>query len=582
MRPGTSLTRPTRESAALGRRSRWARFGCGGCGGRTRAEGSTSSRETFGQCREMRGSFGVPVRKGVRWVDRSSCLRWKLRSSAFDQTSPGDGSNEVSGRPRRGGRFLVYFVLALGLVLFYARDGTILAYATENSDPNKVFSASGNPLVKMLCFLGVAKAFHKQRTYLKERSAALVRRGIKKIKSKKVEAVCIPLVAAFVGWLTNWLAVQMIFYPIDFMGLNLKRFVTGSIFGCEVLQPLGLLGWQGIVPAKAAKMGYSMVNMVTTKLIDVHEVFLRIDPDKIATLLSIQVPDLARDVGKSLFPNWAVSIAENAMVPKLTGDVKAALLGFQHEYLAGFVRCMQGNLERILSMDEFVTQYYVENKWLLNKFFLDCGDKELSFLVNSGVWFGFLLGLPQIVVWAFVDNIWSLVIGGLVVGYATNWLALKLIFEPVLPVKVGPLTIQGIFLSRQNEVSTAFADFYTTWVLKSKLIWNYLFTGPKAGEFKELLTEYNVGVISEVADKLSVRADLVDAGESYPSPSPPCLLAFLGTLADRSFLTSFVTFPSMVFRGRAGLGQRGCCGGAERAAKARGRPPRPHRQDPGY
>ena len=46
--------------------------------------------------------------------------------------------------------------------------------------------------------------------------------------------------------------------------------------------------------------------------------------------------------------------------------------------------------------------------------------------------------------------------------FATNWLAVKLIFEPVLPVKVGPFTIQGIFLQRQQEVSAAFAEFYVS------------------------------------------------------------------------------------------------------------------------
>lgn len=39
------------------------------------------------------------------------------------------------------------------------------------------------------------------------------------------------------------------------------------------------------------------------------------------------------------------------------------------------------------------------------------------------------------------------------VGYITNWLAIKLIFEPVDPVKMGPFVLQGLFLKRQDEVS---------------------------------------------------------------------------------------------------------------------------------
>lgn len=37
---------------------------------------------------------------------------------------------------------------------------------------------------------------------------------------------------------------QMIFYPIGYWGVPLKRWVLGSFYGCDVLQPLGLIGWQ--------------------------------------------------------------------------------------------------------------------------------------------------------------------------------------------------------------------------------------------------------------------------------------------------------------------------------------------------
>ena len=43
----------------------------------------------------------------------------------------------------------------------------------------------------------------------------------------------------------------------------------------------------------------------------------------------------------------------------------------------------------------------------------------------------------------FFENSWTSSIGGLIVGLATNWLALKWIFEPVNPTKVGPFILQG-------------------------------------------------------------------------------------------------------------------------------------------
>ena len=46
----------------------------------------------------------------------------------------------------------------------------------------------------------------------------------------------IPITSAVVGWITNVIALKMTFYPLEFIGL--KPF----------------LGWQGIIPSKAAKM----------------------------------------------------------------------------------------------------------------------------------------------------------------------------------------------------------------------------------------------------------------------------------------------------------------------------------------
>ena len=59
--------------------------------------------------------------------------------------------------------------------------------------------------------------------------------AVAKFKAQWKGALFIPVVAALVGWLTNWIAVQMIFYPIHFLGLPIKQAVLGTIYGCEVL-----------------------------------------------------------------------------------------------------------------------------------------------------------------------------------------------------------------------------------------------------------------------------------------------------------------------------------------------------------
>ena len=54
---------------------------------------------------------------------------------------------------------------------------------------------------------------------------------------------------------------------------------------------------------------------------------------------------------------------------------------------------------------------------------------------------------------------WLLPVGGALVGYMTNWLALYLIFSPVNPTKFMGMTFQGLFLKRQPEVAEEFSAF---------------------------------------------------------------------------------------------------------------------------
>ena len=67
-------------------------------------------------------------------------------------------------------------------------------------------------------------------------AATILNHGISTFMSNWKSYGLIPLVAGFVGWFTNYLAVQMIFYPIKWRGLPIYK-VEG--------EPLGLLGWQG-------------------------------------------------------------------------------------------------------------------------------------------------------------------------------------------------------------------------------------------------------------------------------------------------------------------------------------------------
>jgi uncharacterized membrane protein YheB (UPF0754 family) len=311
----------------------------------------------------------------------------------------------------------------------------------------------------------------------------------------------IPVVAAFVGWFTNWLAVKMIFYPIGFFGVPLAQAVEGRVYGYPVLNPLGAFGWQGIVPAKAAQMAMTMVEMVTTKLIDVQETFLRLDPAKMASLLAPEVPEMARDVARDFAPRWAADLGARA-VPAQCGPLIAGLEDGITRYLAGFVELVQRETHRLVDLKELVVKEMCEDKRVLVELFQKCGREELAFLTNSGLFFGFLLGCVQAAAWLFYDNPWTLTFGGALVGLATNWIALKCIFEPVDPVYLfgnEKLKIQGLFLQRQTEVSGEFSDHLASKVLTSEKVWDNMLHGGKGAEFERALEAYTEAFLTSEA-----------------------------------------------------------------------------------
>jgi uncharacterized membrane protein YheB (UPF0754 family) len=271
------------------------------------------------------------------------------------------------------------------------------------------------------------------------------RRAGAKFRRKPLTYLIIPVIAAGVGWLTNWLAVQMIFYPIEWRGLNLLKRRPDSII------PLGLIGWQGIVPCKTQPMSETLVEMVTTQLLSVQEVFQRLDPTVVAKLLAPELPNLAEDVLTTSVLPERLSFLPKTFLRLLSPRRKLKMLTkLSEKFLTQFTQTLQQNIDQVWNIRNCVVDQMLLDRTKLGELFWKCGKKELDFLTNSGLWFGFMLGVIQMAVALFWDNPWTLSIGGLIVGLATNWLALKWIFEPVNPTKVGPFILQGQFLRRQT------------------------------------------------------------------------------------------------------------------------------------
>ncbi|WP_448554775.1 DUF445 domain-containing protein [Thalassotalea montiporae] len=279
----------------------------------------------------------------------------------------------------------------------------------------------------------------------------------------------IPIVSAIVGWLTNYLAVKMMFYPIQFVGIKAPY-----------------LGWQGLIPQKRKEMAEISVDLLLGKLLSVEDLVSRLEPDKISQAIERRLKQVLRkiinDVMQESAPKvWASLPAQgkNLVYARVEADIP--------NVVEKLVRDFQHNATEILDIKELVVDYLIAHPALINEIFLTAGNKEFPFIIRSGLYFGFLLGIPTMVCWYFFQDWWILPLGGLLVGYLTNWIALQIIFEPKDPIKVGPWNLQGMFLKRQDEVAKVYSHLIERKLMNSENIISTVLYGSGAEQLWELV-----------------------------------------------------------------------------------------------
>src|SRR5438270_11278884 len=90
-----------------------------------------------------------------------------------------------------------------------------------------------------------------------------------------------PIIAALIGYLTKRVAIEMMFRPLDFVGI-------------------GPFGWQGVIPANARRMATTAVDLLTHHLVDPQEIFSRLDPEEMVKELEAPLLKAVEDVTREV------------------------------------------------------------------------------------------------------------------------------------------------------------------------------------------------------------------------------------------------------------------------------------------
>jgi uncharacterized membrane protein YheB (UPF0754 family) len=277
----------------------------------------------------------------------------------------------------------------------------------------------------------------------------------------------IPLIAGFIGWFTNWLAVKATLYPVEFVGIP------------------PVFGWQGVIPKNTEEMSKSFSKLIQEKLVDMEELFAELDHED-----NEEIDKVVEDVSVEIIEEFSTNIAPDSWArarEKLREYINMLVRRNVRKVTVDILDRMSKEAGELIDIDKVAHEALVADRALLGRVLMDVAGPEFKFIERSGLWFGFLFGILQMFVWIVYPEGWVLPVAGFLVGYITNWLAMNLIYEPREPVKIGPWTIQGVFLKRQREVATQFADVIAEKVLTPEKMVQHISEGSNRQRLLDIL-----------------------------------------------------------------------------------------------
>src|SRR3954468_8022364 len=102
-----------------------------------------------------------------------------------------------------------------------------------------------------------------------------------------IRLISVPIFTGLIGYATNWSGVWMLFEPVQFAGIRIPGLAKlVRVMPRKIQQIPGLmnggLGWQGIIPSRAAKMGSIAVDKGIAKVGSAGDFYEQLDPQRIA------------------------------------------------------------------------------------------------------------------------------------------------------------------------------------------------------------------------------------------------------------------------------------------------------------
>jgi uncharacterized membrane protein YheB (UPF0754 family) len=312
------------------------------------------------------------------------------------------------------------------------------------------------------------------------------------VDSHTISLITVPLFMAAIGYVTNWTGVWMLFNPVRFAGFRVPGLAPLIHFMPRRIQQIpglmkGGVGWQGIIPSRAAKMGSLAVDKGIAKLGSIRDFYEQLEPDKLAEHIVDHSRDDMRGVVERIMQREHPGFW-NDLPPRLRERVHERVQEQFPDIVREVTDDIGENIDQLVDVKLMVIRRMEENPALANKIFQSLGRRELRFIINFGFFFGFALGIPVAVITEVLFTQWWLLpILGVIVGWTTNQVAIVMIFEPVEWRRFGPFRYKGLFLRRQEEVADIYARIIADDIVTLENIGEDLLHGPNSDRTRQMI-----------------------------------------------------------------------------------------------
>lgn len=305
-----------------------------------------------------------------------------------------------------------------------------------------------------------------------------------------------PFVAAFVGWSTKIVALEMLYRPVEYKGI-------------------GPFGWQGIVPRRAGKVAATTIELLTTNLLKPEEMLDKINPDEALEALReplvAAIAEITAELAEQVRPGLWDSLPEAGR-----RAIQARVVSQAPRVGERLLKEMRADLSRYVDVQFLAVTTLIRNKDKLNDLMRSLSTDAMAFVRRSGIYFGFAIGLVQMVAWGVFHNPWIMPAFGFGVGFISDYIALNMLFRPLHPTRYfGLFTFQGLLHAQREKITRDYAKILAEDLFSPENLFEGILNGPGADKLYALIAKEVHTAIDAQAGVATPLVSLAVGSERY-------------------------------------------------------------------